>query len=104
MNEKIDKLITWLNPQISRKGLPDSDGQEGERYILPPIGVETSRSFTRKEFREEIKKILGIDKQCFQCLEFHFLHDLSVIEETGELVCQDCAEGIIAGNIKVREQ
>ena len=94
MNEKIDKLIEWLNPQVTRE----------DKIVLPPFGVESSRFYTRSEFRDEVRKILGIDKQCFQCLEYFFEHDLSVVEETGKLICQDCAEGIINGTIKVREE
>lgn len=93
-----------MNITISRKGMPDSDGQEGERFLLPSdCSIEDIRAFTRTELVNEIKKILGIDKQCFQCLEYCFEHDLSVVEETGNWVCQDCAEGIIGGDIKVKE-
>lgn len=88
MNEKIDKLIDYFKPYKVHDG-------------IYRIGAT---AYSRKEIRDKIRKILGIDKQCFQCLEYHFEHDLSVIEETGNLVCQDCAEGIIGGSIKVREQ
>ncbi len=92
MNEKIDKLIEWINPQTM------SDG----KMVLLPIGTEPSRLFTKSEFRNEIRKILGIDKQCFNCLEYYFDGDLSVVEETGNWICQDCAEGIISGSIKIK--
>ena len=93
MNEKIDKLIEWLNPQVTKD----------DRIVLPPIGVKQSRLLTRTQFRTRVRKILGIDKQCFQCSEYHFDGDLSMVERTGHLVCQNCAEGIINGTIKVRE-
>ena len=91
MNEKIDKLIDFLKLREVNY----------ENYrINTDSGFDV---YSRRELREKIRKILGIDKQCFQCSEYCFEYDLSVVEETGNLVCQDCMEGIIGGNIKLKD-
>ncbi len=87
MNEKIDKLIEVLNLKFNKDG-----------YCITSWGKKT-----RAGLRATIREVLGIDKQCFQCLEYFFDGDLSKVEETGQLVCESCAEGIISGSIKIKE-
>lgn len=92
MNEKINDLIELFN--LNRINGQDYEiiGESGEVEI-----------YTKGELKDKIRKTLGIDMQCFQCLEFHFQNDLSRVEETGQLICEKCAEGIIGGSIKVKE-
>lgn len=100
MNEKIDKLIDCLKIETQTV--------DGVQYFLfVPEKSETKNNIyeqkTKKELRDEIRKILGLDEQCFQCSEYCFKDDLSIVEGTNNLVCQDCAEKIINGTLKLRE-
>lgn len=95
MNERIDNLIKWLDfPEV---------GDEKLLVLATKNGSDDSRLFTKEQVRKKIRKILGIDKQCFQCSDYHFDGDLSLVEGTENLVCQNCAEKIINGDIKLRE-
>ena len=96
MNEKIDDLIKWLDfPEVGE-----------EKFLVLPTknGKDDSRLFTKDQVRKKIRRILGVDKQCFQCLEYHFDGDLSLVEGTEHYICQNCAEKIINGDIKLREE
>lgn len=87
LNEKINNLIKYLC---------DEDKKIGK--FKTTKGLES-----RTVIKTKIREILGIDEQCSQCLQFKFKYDLSLIEGTKEKICQDCAEKIIKGDLKVRE-
>ena len=101
MNEKIDKLIDWL--RIQTKTIDYKVYYVVKVINAEKLGRKNYEIISKDEFRNQIRKILGIDRQCFQCLDWHFEHDLSVVEGTDHMVCQNCAEGIISGDIKLRE-
>lgn len=86
LNEKLNKLIDFLKIQNKAGTYKTKNG-----------------TLKKKVLKNEIKKILEIDKQCFQCLDYKFEHELSIVKDTEHLVCQDCLEGLLNGSIAVDE-
>lgn len=77
IDRKISNVLEYLSISIKEK-IKTKQGV---------IGVE--------EVKKNIRKILGIDKQCFQCLEDRFDYELILMEETKQYICQDCIERLI---------
>ena len=72
LDEKLENLIEYL--------------------LLKPEGqlklFKVSKGFkNRNSLKKEIRKILGIDEQCFQCLDFHMKDEMSLVENTDKKVC-----------------
>lgn len=86
LDRKIDKLIEVLKIKKRRD-------VNGNSYYSTTEG----KLYQRHDLKQLIREILGIDKQCSQCLDWFFNYDLSVIEGSDQLICQKCAEDIIAG-------
>ncbi len=92
LEKEVDELIDVL--KIKKK---QHRGDNENKYWDTTEGKITKRS----ELRGLIRKTLGIDKQCFQCSNYFFDYELSVVEGTPNLVCQGCAELIIGGKVKL---
>lgn len=92
IDAELNKLIEVLN-------VPVEKDEEGREYWNTTEG----RIYQRHELRKVIREVLGLDKQCFQCQGYFYEWQLSQVEGTPDLVCQDCAEGIISGAVKLRE-
>ena len=83
IDKKINNLLEYLDIQkdLQRKGL----------YITK----DGSESLTLIKIK--VRKILGFDKQCSQCLQYKMKYDLSLIGNTNKEVCQECLEKILTG-------
>ena len=56
-----------------------------------------------EKLKKKLRKVLGMEKQCFKCLLYYFDDEVKVVEGTDKYVCDECAEKILAGRKKVRE-
>ena len=91
-NQKIDDLLKYLDVE---KIYTD---KSGEQYIT------SDGAKTRLDTIEKIRQILGIDEMCVNCCKYKFKYDLVLVEGIGKKICQDCAEGLISGDLKINEQ
>lgn len=91
-NERIDNLIDYLNVKTQRQN-------EDEYYFLTEEGAQS-----RLTVIQRVREILGADEKCFNCKKYKFKFELSVVEGTDKKVCQDCAEGILDGSVKLQEE
>lgn len=58
----------------------------------------------RGDIIEKARQILGVDEICFNCNKFKFKYDLVLVEGMAKKVCQECAEGLINGDLKINEK
>lgn len=85
-DDKIDKVLKYLKVEKKK----DINGN----FFYRTSEGKLSQQY---ELRQRIREILGIDKQCSQCLDWKFDGDLSIIENSDKLICQKCAEEILVG-------
>lgn len=101
MPDDIDVQLDALLEYLKVKKTP-------ERFDVTPTkgyyDTNENKVYLDSELKERMRQILGIDKRCFNCQKWKFKYELTNLEGSALLVCQDCAEEIINGKTVIPEE